>query len=87
MVEAMEADPVAYTLSRSECFSWQRRQRHLRIGGILGEESLKGHQSSSCHQIISPSSHQIYSYEGGQEEQKAVAGVESDWDPRPLAAI
>ena len=38
----MEADPVAYTLSRSERFSWQRRQKHLWIGGILGEESLKG---------------------------------------------
>ena len=33
---------VAYTLSRSERFSWQRRQKHLWIGGILGEESLKG---------------------------------------------
>ena len=42
MVEAMEADPVAYTLSRSERFSWQRRQKHLWIDGILGEESLKG---------------------------------------------
>ena len=69
---------VAYTLSRSECFSWQRRQRHLRNGGILGEESLK------VHLLIKSV---LYSYEGGQEERKAVAGVESDWDPRPLAAI
>ena len=46
----------------------------------------------SHHLVIKLSVHLLiksvlYSYEGGQEERKAVAGVESDWDPRPLAAI
>ena len=54
--------------------------------------SWGGIAERSPHLVIKLSVHLLiksvlYSYEGGQEERKAVAGVESDWDPRPLAAI
>ena len=45
----------------------------------------------SYHLVIKLSVHLLnksvlYLHEGGQEEQKAVAGVKSDRDPGPLAA-
>ena len=75
---------VAYTLSRSERFSWQRRQKHLWI-------PWRGIAERSHHLVIKLSVHLLnksvlYLHEGGQEEQKAVAGVKSDRDPGPLAA-
>ena len=45
----------------------------------------------SHHLVIKLSVHLLnksvlYLHEGGQEEQKAVAGVKPDRDPRPMAA-
>ena len=69
---------VAYTLSRSECFSWQRRQRHLQIGGILGEESLKGLIILSSNYQSIFSSNQYYTHmKVEKEEQKTQDGSRS----------